>query len=153
VFSIMTWFTTSIRTWFTLPNYFLEVNMPWREVDTMSLRKQFIEEYLENSKSISGLCRAFNISRVTAYKWINRFKEEGTLGLYNRSNKPLSSPSKTHHTQIDTILELRDKFPAWGARKLRQVLIDEGHINIPSESTFNRILNKHERIDYNESQK
>lgn len=117
------------------------------------LRKQFIEQVLNNTATISAICLEFNISRVTAYKWINRYKEEGAVGLQNRSRRPYSSPFKTCDSEVDIILEIRGKYPQWGARKLRQVLINEGNTDIPCEATFNRILKIHEKIDPIESKK
>lgn len=127
--------------------------MVWKEQGIIMLKTQLIQQILNNSANITELCKQFDISRVTAYKWIKRYKEEGIDGLYDRSRRPSTSPQKTKHEQVDLILEIRDKYPAWGGRKLRQVLINEGHERVPSEATFNRILKIHEKIDPEESKK
>jgi transposase InsO family protein len=127
--------------------------MPWKEKEIMSLKHQFISKVLANSQNISEICREFEISRVTAYKWISRYKQEGLDGLLDRPKRPYSSPQKTNYRQVDLILKTRDLYPAWGGRKLRQVLINEGNSNIPCEATINRILKAHEKIDPEESKK
>ena len=53
--------------------------MPWKEVEPMNERIQFISDYLCTYFSISELCLRYGVSRKTGYKWINRFKETGSL--------------------------------------------------------------------------
>ncbi|NQY01275.1 MAG: helix-turn-helix domain-containing protein [Flavobacteriaceae bacterium] len=38
------------------------------------------------------LCKEYNISRKTGYKWRKRFLDEGYDGMYDRSRRPKSSP-------------------------------------------------------------
>jgi transposase InsO family protein len=51
------------------------------------------------------------------------------------------------------ILEVRNKFPAWGARKLKKYLENQGFKDLPCESTFNRILKKKGCISIEDSYK
>jgi predicted DNA-binding protein YlxM (UPF0122 family) len=53
--------------------------MPWKGVTVSEQRQRFIEDYLLNYYSISGLAERFGVSRKTAHthpghqgKWINR---------------------------------------------------------------------------------
>ncbi len=62
--------------------------MPWRDVTVSEQRQRFIEDYLLNYYSITELAERFEISRTTAYKWINRYKQHGQAGY-----QELSSPS------------------------------------------------------------
>lgn len=127
--------------------------MAWQNKDTMALKEEFLEKYLSKVQSLSSLCRDFDISRKTAYKWIDRFKEDGVSGLASHSKRPLTSPARISNKMINLILSTRKKFPSWGCRKLRQYLLNEGIICLPSESTFNRILLKNGEIDPIESEK
>jgi transposase len=127
--------------------------MPWKNWEIMSLREEFIVEVREKTKSISQLCREYTISRWTAYKWIHRYAEEGVLGLSDRSKRPCHMPSRITGDFVDLILSTRDKHPAWGAKKLRQVLLNAGHKELPSTSSFNRILHREDRIVPIESDK
>ena len=119
----------------------------------MSLKEELIAIAIAHHESISHLCHRFNISRKTAYKWLKRFKEEGLEGLEERSKKPIRSPSKVNGEVIDRLLELREERPAWGARKLRQFLINQGQDQVPSEASVNRILKRHHKIDAEASKK
>ncbi len=127
--------------------------MPWQTKDTISMRDEFINKAMSSEFTISKLCSEYKISRKTGYKWIERFKEDGVDGLLNHSRRPQSSVNRTSCEIIDIILNTRNRFPAWGARKLRQYLINKGHDNLPSEITFNRVLKKHGKIDPIESEK
>ncbi len=120
--------------------------MPWQHKGIIFMREELVLKILANEASISELCREYKISRTTAYKWIDRYSKDGKIGLVDRSTRPTRIPNRTDHTKIDLILETRDKYPAWGARKLRQVLINAGHKDLPSESSFNRILQRNDRI-------
>nr|WP_260741850.1 helix-turn-helix domain-containing protein [Edaphobacter lichenicola] len=45
--------------------------------------------------SVADLCRAYGISRPTAYRWINRYNEAGPEGLVDRSSRPHSCSHAT----------------------------------------------------------
>ncbi|HEY6375730.1 MAG TPA: helix-turn-helix domain-containing protein [Edaphobacter sp.] len=71
--------------------------------------------------SVADLCRAYGISRPTAYRWINRYNETGPEGLVDRSRRPHSCSHATREPIENAILALRAKHPSWGARKLKEV--------------------------------
>lgn len=96
--------------------------MPWQEVSTVSLRKEFILLAVQDGVNISELSRRFGISRKTAYKWLGRFEETGGAGLQDRSRRPHRSSNCTPLEVQQLVLSLRDAHPAWGGRKLRRRL-------------------------------
>jgi len=49
--------------------------MPWEQTSAMDQRVKFIADCLSGRYSKSELCRAYGISRPTAYKWIKRYHE------------------------------------------------------------------------------
>ncbi len=109
--------------------------MPWKEASIMTQRHMFLELYRRNEDTISNLAREFGISRKTAYKWIERHKNYGLEGLIEKSRKPHTTLNTTSIEKEIKILEAREKFPAWGARKLKKYLENQGHKNLPCEST------------------
>lgn len=127
--------------------------MPWNIKDTMSIRFDFIEKAVSGKFKMVTLCQEYGISRKTGYKWLERYKNEGVNGVLDQSKKPHSRPNLTEDKDIQLILQIRKEYPAWGGRKLRRVLIEKGYKDIPSESTFNRILKRQDKIDPRESQK
>lgn len=127
--------------------------MAWREVSVMNQRIEFVTLALAEGTNISELCQRFGISRKTGYKFLNRYKEQGKEGLQDCSRRPVNSPNKTSCEVEQLVLELRDKHPAWGGRKLKRRLEDLGHSGIPSPSTITSILRRNERISSAESQR
>ena len=93
--------------------------MPWKEVKPMDQKLRFISDYLKDYFTISELCERYGISRTTGYKWINRYRASGRPdALFEVSRRPHSSPNKTADDVVETLLEIRDKHPFWGPRKL-----------------------------------
>lgn len=124
--------------------------MPWQESSTMSLRQEFVMLATAQGANRGLLCRRFEISRKTGYKWLAREREGAPLA--DQSRKPHSSPTRTSETVEAAILELRDQHPAWGARKLRRRLADLGWRELPAPSTVQAILMRHGRIDPTQSE-
>lgn len=127
--------------------------MPWMEASKLSLRLEFVTLALEKDANIRALCRDYCISPTTGYKWIHRFMREGTAGLKDQSRRPHSSPNRTSAAMEQKVLELRDKHPAWGGRKINRRLNDLGVIGVPPPSTITEILRRNGRIDPAESRK
>ena len=127
--------------------------MGWKEFSIMSQRTEFVTLALKENISFSELCRRFGVSRKTGYKFFDRYIEEGPNGLCDRSRRPRNSPNATDSEVEQLILELRDKHPVWGGRKLKRRLEDMGYTGVPSPSTITEILRRNGRISHEESQK
>jgi len=116
--------------------------MPWREVSIMDERVEFV--------SLAGcavghrleLCRRFGISAKTGYKWLERAATGDEEWFLDRSRRPHRSPRRSDAAVEAAVLEVRDRHPAWGARKIRRYLEDEG-IAVPAASTVHAILVRH----------
>lgn len=121
--------------------------MPWKDVSLMALRWEFVTLATAPGANIRELCRHYEISPQTAYKWIDRFRQGGPQALADRSRRPAASPRRCAETLEAEVLRLRDQHPAWGGRKLRRRLIDLGHQGVPAASTITTILRRHDRID------
>lgn len=120
--------------------------MPWKEVNTVELRREFISLAEHSSLSFSELCRRFGISRKTGYKWLDRFRSQGDCGLQDHSRAPVTRPTQTPEAVEQLILECRDLYPDWGGRKLRRVLQDQGYKDLPQPSTITEILRRNQRL-------
>ena len=93
--------------------------------------------------SVADLCRAYGISRPTAYRWINRYNETGPEGLVDRSRRPHTCSHATLEPMENAILVLRAKHPSWGARKLKARLeMLQPELVWPAASTFGNILSR-----------
>jgi len=127
--------------------------LSWKAVTIMSQRFEFVILALQESTNFSDLCRRFDISRKTGYKYLNRYLEEGFKGLFDRSKRPKHSPNATKKEIEKLILDLRDDHTSWGGRKLKTRLEKKGHIGIPEPSTITEILKRNNRITEQESEK
>jgi transposase InsO family protein len=127
--------------------------MPWKVSSPVSLRQEFVQLASAPDANVSLLARRFGISRKTAYKWIARFAKDPGAGLNNRSCRPHCTPGRTCREVEQLVIELREKHPAWGARKLKRRLEDLQHQKVPARSTVNDILRRHGKIDSEEAAK
>ncbi|MCH4897709.1 IS481 family transposase [Pseudomonas sp. R45(2017)] len=120
--------------------------MSWEEVSTVQLRTEFVLLARQEGANVRQLCRRFNISPSTAYKWLSRFEKSGAEGLNNQSRRPKTSPKRCADEVEKQILNVSQEYAAWGARKLKRVLEDKGLV-MPSVSTVHAVLQRHSRVD------
>lgn len=112
----------------------------------MSLKMEFVERAARPGARMSALCREYEISRETGYKWLNRYKREGVDGLEERSRRPKSSPLATAEDLVVAILELREAHPRRGPRKLFVQLERTLGEQTPSVATIARVLRRFGKV-------
>jgi transposase InsO family protein len=108
----------------------------------MSQRHEFILLASQEGVNFAALCRRFDISRKTGYKWRARFQSGGPFALPDRSRQPHASPRRTGASVQAAVVALRAAHPAWGPRKLRRRLTDLGRTDLPAPSTVAAILRR-----------
>src|SRR5216684_716666 len=118
--------------------------MPWRTMDVHEQRVDFVVAAARKSKPFRSLCHEFGISRPTGYLWLRRYQWHGVQGIAERSRKPLASPGRTDAVLEQRVIEVRRRYPDWGARKLRVVLAREG-VEL-ARNTIHRILLRHHLV-------
>ena len=117
--------------------------MPWRSVKPMEEKIRFIGDYLSRVFSFTELCERYGISRKTGYKWVDRYIEEGAKGLEDRARRPENSPRRTPIRIEKAILEVRQKHPHWGAKKILAILERKSiKYKLPCRSTICEILKR-----------
>jgi transposase-like protein len=119
--------------------------MPWSSRSILSLREEFVILAAQPGANVRELCRRYDVSPTTAYKWLARFRDEGRQGLADRSRRPVHQPLRTAAVIEDAVLAVRDEHPAWGNRKIRARLLALGHRDVPSSSTIQSILRRYGR--------
>jgi transposase InsO family protein len=138
----MTSFTHCSGTSFTLSRERNErggaIGMTWRSVDLQEQRVRFVVAASRREKTFRALCQEFEVSRPTGYVWWRRYREQGLAGIAERSRRPRLSPGQTDGAREQRVVELRQRYPDWGARKL-QVLLRQAGVSLPA-STIHRIL-------------
>lgn len=115
--------------------------MPWKQVELVMQRQELIEALLRPGANIQQICKKYNISRKTAYKWLNRYEVEGLNGLRDKSKAPQTHPNQTPREMEEEIIQTHKDYPYWGPRKLKHYLQNEIPGCVwPAVSTFSRIL-------------
>ncbi len=115
--------------------------MPWKGVTVSEQRQRFLEDYESNYYSITELAERFGISRRTAHKWINRYKQQGQEGYKELSRRPLTCPWQTDQALVGELVKLRKKHPNWGPKKLLDLMLKrDPDRQLPAVSTGARIL-------------
>jgi putative transposase len=114
--------------------------MPWKEMDAMNQRVEFVMRALR-TENFRELCREYGISAKTGYKWKERFLEHGLNGMMEESRRPKSSPHGLDEAVVCEIIRLKERRRHWGPRKLRDVY-RRAHGQAPSESSFKRVLSR-----------
>lgn len=92
--------------------------MPWKAVSIVNHREQFVRDCLARRFTVTEACQRYGISRKTGQKWLARFLASGRPGLEDQSRRPTESPMATPTKVVDAVVELREKHPTWGAKKL-----------------------------------
>lgn len=107
----------------------------------------FVRDFKAGVLTLSELADQYGISRKTAYKWLDRFKDEGEAGLTERPHAPHDIPNRTPPDLERLIVDLRRQHRTWGPKKLLAFL--EKHPRaafLPSRSTVAEILKRHDLV-------
>ncbi|KRE38605.1 hypothetical protein ASG73_06715 [Janibacter sp. Soil728] len=98
--------------------------------------------------SVTEVCRKYEISRDTYYRYRRQMLTEGIEGLIPRSRKPLHSPMATPAEVVDVVVAKHDELisQGWdgGATSVHDWLTLEG-VKVPSARTCHKILAAHGR--------
>ena len=115
--------------------------VPWKNVSPEMEQVQFIKSWEQGRESFVGLCRAFDISRKTGYKRVQRFESWGWEGLGDLSRAPHSHPNQLERGGANRIVTARLEHPTWGPKKLVAWLRDrEPGVSWPAPSTAGSLL-------------
>jgi transposase InsO family protein len=118
--------------------------MAWKTMDVREQRVRFVVAALRGERTLSSLCREFEISRPTGRLWLERYRAGGVEGIAEKSRRPQRSPGQTASNLERRVIELRGQYPDWGARKLQRVL-EQQEVRL-TVSTVHRILLRHDLV-------
>lgn len=126
--------------------------MPWKEMDAMLLRAEFVALAQQAGSNIRELCRRYGISSRTAYKWLKRQEQEGETGLQDRSKRPKHIPKQTPAEMEARVVEMREQ-TSWGGRKIARVLREQSVPQVPHANTITDILRRAGKLNAMEQAK
>ena len=113
-------------------------------MDVHEQRVRFVVAATQKEQPFRALCAAYEISRPTGYLWLRRYQELGIQGIAEQSRKPHHSPCRTASELEQQVVQVRLRYPDWGARKLQVLLAREG-VALP-RNTIHRILLRHDLV-------
>ena len=121
--------------------------MPWRHVEVMRERFQFVRDARRRLVSFTELCAIYGISRPVGHKWLHRAEQSGMSYLEELSRRPHECPHATPPELTARLLEVRRHHPTWGPRKLlalvrRQDLRRGLDLPWPARSTVAELLRR-----------
>jgi len=115
--------------------------MAWKETQKMDQRIEFAMRAV-SAGSFSELCQEYGISRKTGYKWRERFVAKGLEGMEEASRRPQSHAAELGEEVVCRIVKLKTSHRHWGARKIRELYRRKHRGDLPSESSFKRVLER-----------
>jgi transposase InsO family protein/transposase len=128
--------------------------MPFKNKTVMEQKIEFVL-LAENGNGFrfNELCKRFNISRKTGYKWINRYRSMGVEGLREQTRRPIRSPLRFNQQIEEYVIKLRKADPEWGPKKLCRIMHNNKedrlypYDTIPCKNTIGKILIRNGLID------
>lgn len=109
----------------------------------MDQRVAFIADWLRDEWTMTELAERYQISRKTAYKWVDRYEVDPEHGLAERSRAPHAHGRAVADELRVAVLALRRAHPHWGPKKLRAVLLRRDPTSAwPAASTMGDLLRR-----------
>lgn len=107
----------------------------------MEERMGLVLDVLEGRYSVAEAAERRGVSRKTAYKYLDRYFNEGVIGLQERSRKPHNSPGATTEEVRTLVIAEKNRRKHWGPKKLVDELRKRHPaLTIPAPSTAGAIL-------------
>ena len=97
-------------------------------------RAEMIRRIIALQQPVAEVAAGFGISERSAYKWLARFRAEGTAGLFDRTSRPKCSPRTTHPFRVARVLALRRRrLPGFQIARATKL----------AKATVSRLLRRH----------
>jgi transposase InsO family protein len=121
--------------------------MAWEKFNLIEQRQQIIDSYMQGQSTMTALCKEYGISRKTAYKWYQRFLEQGKKGLNDISKAPHEPNFHYSKDQIDIAIDFKLRHKTWGPKKVL-VKLQEIHpeLNWPSPTRLYQIFKEYHLV-------
>ncbi len=118
--------------------------MPWKQMDTLTQREDFIQDWLRRGFPMRGLCARYGIAPKTGYKWLHRFQGQGMSGLMDHPPVRQHQAHRTAPPVVKQILHYKYTYPFWGPRTIHLALQHHPPGGpVPAVSTIGEILKQH----------
>src|SRR5690348_2855843 len=117
--------------------------MPWHEVLPMDQRLEMMREYELGLDSMDELAARYGVTAKTGFKWRQRYRAAGVLGLLEQSRRPHGNARAFPAATRALLLEARRRHPTWGADKLLPwVAARQPEVALPKRATVCDLLRR-----------
>ena len=117
--------------------------MGYLEARAVDKRMRFVTAVEAGEETMAVLCRRFDLSRKTGYKWLARYRAAGIAGLADRPRAPHAHPHAVEAAVIEQCLAVRRAHPTWGPVKVRAFLRRrDGALVWPAASTIGELFDR-----------
>lgn len=107
---------------------------------TLEQRKQAMEAFLKSSMTAKDFARVWGISERSFGIWVQRYNEEGPKGLVAHKTGPSGRPRRPG--MREEITQVKQRFPDFGLRKVRDFLFRHEGIKVSTGSVRNTLREK-----------
>jgi transposase len=95
-----------------------QLGMPWKEEKALQQqRESLVKEAFRKEKPFRELCKEYQISRKTGYKWCKRSREEGSNALGDRRRGPREGSAQVIEARWELLIVEQKKSIRVGDRK------------------------------------
>jgi transposase InsO family protein len=70
-------------------------------------RELLVQQVVEHAWTLTTAAAAFRVTAKTAAKWVQRYRVQGSAGLYDRSSRPHRSPRRLPDLVMEQVIQLR----------------------------------------------
>jgi len=92
--------------------------MAWENYKLEEQRFKLVMAYMEGHETMTDICKYYDVSRKTGYKWYKNFLEKGEKGLLDLSRAPHNPNSLYSESQIRKAIDLKLRKRTWGPKKI-----------------------------------
>ncbi len=105
-------------------------------------RLGWILHFVEHGCSVGDTCKAFDISRSTFHRWLDRFDPNDLSSLEEKSHEPLNvRQSQVAPEIVEHIRKYRQDSPLMGKERIAE-LLERDHGVMLSGSTIGRVIDR-----------
>src|SRR3989344_242948 len=116
-------------------------------------RLKIVQEVLNGREKVGYIARKYEVSRITLYKWLKRYKqssEKSLSALEDKERKVSRYFRQTPEKYEEAVLNLISQRPEYGVRRLVQEVPKIGGKPIIGHHGIQNILKRHELSTYNQ---